>query len=70
LLSAHSPPAKSKAAVDVSNRLTSEHEPFGLVLTFNYDSGNNRTLVQDSLGQPKPTLTTPKKQGRQYCAFP
>jgi YD repeat-containing protein len=33
---------------DALNRLTSEQEPFGQVLTYAYDGVGNRTLVQDS----------------------
>jgi YD repeat-containing protein len=33
---------------DALNRMTSEKEPFGLVLTFTYDAASNRTQVKDS----------------------
>jgi RHS repeat-associated protein len=35
---------------DSDNRMTSEQEPYGLSMTFQYDAAGNRTLVQDSLG--------------------
>ena len=35
---------------DALNRMTSDQEPFGLLLTFSYDANDNRTLVQDSFG--------------------
>jgi YD repeat-containing protein len=37
-------------AYDALNRLMSDKEPFGQVLTFTYDPVGNRTLVQDSQG--------------------
>jgi RHS repeat-associated protein len=35
---------------DSDNRVTAVTEPFGVSMTFAYDSAGNRTLVQDSLG--------------------
>jgi len=35
-------------AYDTLNRMTSEQEPFGQVLTFSYDAATNRTQVNDS----------------------
>ena len=35
-------------AYDTLNRMTSEQEPFGQVLTFSYDAASNRTQVNDS----------------------